>query len=343
MLILLIGCASEELTSAKLYIQQQDWTNAEAYLIKALAVEPENPEVPFLLGDQIYGRNQEWTKMNEMFDRALSVGADKPILQGAPASEYVAQSREQHWVTIYNKGVSTFNQYRNSGEGQDSQILQDAIATFTTATEINPNNGQAYSILANCLLVSGDLDGAVDAVSKGASKDPSNFDINMAAGKMFGAADDKESALIYYKRAVDIDPTNSLARRQLAQTYYDVGDREMSLATYESAIANETDVNLKADLHYNLGVLNMQLGDFQGAEDNFSMAYDYNPEDIDALRGIAQTFENAEEWSRAEYYYRRLIDIEPENPQHYRAMARVLLRQGDTERAQEYFDKSKEL
>ena len=116
----------------------------------------------------------------------------------------------------------------------------------------------------------------------------------------------------------------------------------MSLATYEDAIANETDNNLKADLYYNLGVLNMQLGDFQQAEDNFSMAYDYNPNDIDALRGIAQTFENAEKWSRAEYFYRKLIDIESENPQHYRAMARVLLRQGDTDKAQEYFDKSKE-
>jgi Flp pilus assembly protein TadD len=87
----------------------------------------------------------------------------------------------------------------------------------------------------------------------------------------------------------------------------------------------------------------MQLGDFQAAEDNFAMAYDLNPDDIDALRGVAQTFENAEEWSRAEYYYRRLIDMEPENPQHYRAMARVLLRQGDTDAAQDYFDRSKEL
>jgi len=343
MLILLIGCASEELTSAKLYIQQQDWDNAEGFLVKALAVEPENPEVPFLLGDQIYARKKEWVKMNEMFDKALSLGAEKPILQGNTVGEYVSGSREQHWVAIYNQGVSKFNEFRKSGEGQDSPLLQDAIGIFTTATEVNPNNGQAYSILSNCLLSSGDLDAALDIITKGASKDNGNFDVNMAAGKMYAAADDKESALIYYKKAVDLDPTHSLARQQLAQTYYDVGDKEMSLSTYEMAIAKEEDTNIKADLHYNLGVLSMQLGDFQAAEDNFAMAYDLNPDDVDALRGVAQTFENAEEWSRAEYYYRRLIEVEPENPQHFRAMARVLLRQGDTEAAQEYFDKSKEL
>lgn len=342
MLILLIGCASEELTSAKLYIQQQDWDNAEEYLVKALAVEPDNPEVPYLLAHEIYGRKEEWKKMNEMHDKALSIDPNRSILQGATVSEYVAQSREQYWVTIYNQGVSFFNDARNVGSG-DSPELQNAITAFRTATEVNPNNGQAYGILANCLLASGDLDGALDAVTKGGAKDPDNFDINMAAGKMYNAADDKESALIYYKKAVEIDPTNSLARRQLAQTYYDVGDKEMSLATYETAIAQETDTNLKADLYFNLGVLNMQLGDFQAAEDNFSMAYDLNPDDIDALRGVAQTFENAEKWSRAEYFYRKLIEIEPENPQHYRAMARVLLRQGDTEAAQDYFDRSKEM
>ncbi len=343
MLVLVIGCASEELTSAKLYIQQQDWDNAEVFLVKALAVEPDNPEIPYLLGDLIYGRKKDWVKMDEMFEKALSLGADKVILQGATVGDYVTQSREQHWVIIYNKGISYFNQFRKSDEGNDSPILQDAIISFKTATEVNPNNGQAYEILANCLYTSGDLDGALEAVINGTAKDPGNFDLSMTAGKLFLTANDKESALIYYKRAVDIDPTNNLATRQLAQTYYDVGEKEMSLTIYEGAIAKETDNNLKADLYYNLGVLNMQLGDYQQAEDNFSMAYEYNPDDIDALRGIAQTFENAEKWRRAEYFYRKLIDIEPENPQHYRAMARVLLRQGDTVEAQEYFDRSKEL
>lgn len=346
MLVLLVGCVSEELTSARLYIQQENWEKAEDYLNRAMQVEPENPEVPYLMGDQIYARNNEWKKMNEMFNKALSLGPDKTISVGnmsGTVADMVNVAREQHWVTIYNQGVQFFNDARKVNNSGDSPELQNAIKAFRTATEVSPDNGQAYGILANCLLASGDLDGALDAVSQGSAKDPSNFDINMTAGNIYSNAGDKESALIYYKKAVNIDPKDSKARRQLAQTYYDVGEKEMSLDTYEMAIASETDINVKADLYYNLGVLNMQLGDYQAAEDNFSMAYDYNPDDIDALRGIAQTFESAEEWTRAEYYYRRLLDLEPDNPQHYRAMARVLLRQGDAEKAQEYFDRSKEM
>jgi tetratricopeptide (TPR) repeat protein len=346
MLVIFIGCASEELSSAKMYISDKDWDNAEIYLVKALAIEPENPEILYLLGDLIYGQNENWDKMNEMFNKALSIDPEKSITaenKVGKVGDFIAMAKERYWVTVYNQGIGYFQEFQTSKEGKDSAILQDAIKSFKTAIEIIPEGGQAYGSLSRCLLLSDDLDGAIEIVTTGVAKDHNNFSLNMTAGEMYGAADDKESALIYYRKAVDIDSTNLTATQQLAQTYYDLGEKELSLETYENAISHITDNIQKADFYYNLGVLNMQLGDFQQAEDNFSLAYDYNPNDIDALRGIAQTFENAEKWNRAEYFYRKLIDMEPENPQHYRAMARVLLRQGDTDQAQEYFDKSKEL
>ena len=346
MLVIFIGCASEELSSAKMYISDKDWDNAEIYLVKALAVEPENPEILYLLGDLIYGQNENWDKMNEMFNKALSIDPEKSITvenKTGRVADFIAMAQERYWVTVYNQGIGYFQEFQTSKEGKESDFLQDAIKSFETAIEIIPEAGQAYGSLSRCLLLSDDLDGAIETVTTGVAKDHNNFYLNMTAGEMYGSADDKESALIYYIKAVEIDSTNLTAIQQLAQTYYDLGEKELSLETYENAISRITDNIQKADFYYNLGVLNMQLGDFQQAEDNFSLAYDYNPDDIDALRGIAQTFENAEKWNRAEYFYRKLIDMEPQNPQHYRAMARVLLRQGDTDRAQEYFDKSKEL
>ena len=51
----ILGCASEQLTSeqlisAKLYIQEENWEKAEEFLVRALEVEPENPEIRYLLG-----------------------------------------------------------------------------------------------------------------------------------------------------------------------------------------------------------------------------------------------------------------------------------------------------
>ena len=58
----IIGCASEELTSARLYIQQKNWDKAAEFLEKAMVVEPNNPEIPYLLGKLIYAKGKEWER-----------------------------------------------------------------------------------------------------------------------------------------------------------------------------------------------------------------------------------------------------------------------------------------
>jgi len=58
--LFIISCASEEYTSAKLYLQEKDYAKAEEFLVKAMTVEPENPEIPFQLGHHIYGRSGRW-------------------------------------------------------------------------------------------------------------------------------------------------------------------------------------------------------------------------------------------------------------------------------------------
>ena len=70
---------------------------------------------------------------------------------------------------------------------------------------------------------------------------------------------------------------------------------------------------------------------------------DENPDDIEAVMGMAQVFENAEKWRKAEKFYRELIAIDPENPEHYRGMSRVKLQQGEPDQSKRFLDKAKAL
>ena len=68
LVLIVIRCSSQEYTSAKLYIQQTEWEKAEEFLVKAIAVEPENPEIPCQLGYHIYAlQKKDWKMMNESF------------------------------------------------------------------------------------------------------------------------------------------------------------------------------------------------------------------------------------------------------------------------------------
>ena len=71
--VIIIGCASQEYASANLYIQQEEWAKAKEFFIKAIEVEPENPEIPYKLGYYIYAlQEKDWEKMNQSFDKALA-------------------------------------------------------------------------------------------------------------------------------------------------------------------------------------------------------------------------------------------------------------------------------
>ena len=129
----------------------------------------------------------------------------------------------------------------------------------------------------------------------------------------------------------------------MAQIYYDIGQLEKSIQTYEIAIDKETDSKVRADLYFNLGILYNRVGNLEEAEYNFMDALDENPDDIEAVMGMAQVFENAERWRKAEKFYRELIAIDPDNPEHYRGMSRVLLQQGEPDESLRYLEKAKRL
>ena len=197
--------------------------------------------------------------------------------------------------------------------------------------------------MATCYYELGDSDKAIESGKMGYEKNPEDFQTNFTLGQILSVIGNKKEALFHVEKSVQLDPSNSDAVRQLATLYYDNGNKEKSVETFEVAIKQEEDKIIKANLYFNLGVLYMQLDQFQEAEDNFFYAYDLNPQDKEALSGIAQTFENAEKWRQASKFYRELIQLDPENPEHYKGMARVLIKQGDMDGATKYFDKAKNL
>ena len=161
-----------------------------------------------------------------------------------------------------------------------------------------------------------------------------------------------ETALPYIQKAVELEPSNTKSIRNLAQIYYDLAlldssrytERlEKSIQTYEVAINKEMDREVKADLYFNLGILYTKVGNLEEAEYNFTNALDENPDDVEAVMGMALVFENAEKWRKAEKFYRELIAIDPDNPDHYRGMSRVLLQQGEPDESLRYLEKAKRL
>ena len=342
--VIIVGCASQEYESAKVYIKEQEWVKAKEFLVKAVEVEPDNPEIPYKLGYYIYAlQEKDWEKMNQSFDKALAIDPNKIIGQEKTVKEFVTMVRFEFWAEVYNKGGVEYNEYIAAPMDEKDAALKKAVATYEVSARIKPDEAKSYTMLATCNHRAGNTDKSENYILKAVALSPDDADVNLTTGQIFMQKQDYEVALPYLKKAVELEPSNTKSIRNLAQIYYDMGQLEKSIQTYEVAIDKETDREVKADLYFNLGILYNKVGNLEEAEYHFTNALDENPDDVEAVMGMAQVFENAEKWRKAEKFYRELIAIDPENPDHYRGMSRVLLQQGEPDESLRYLEKAKRL
>ena len=81
-------------------------------------------------------------------------------------------------------------------------------------------------------------DAAKDAVMTAVEKNPESFDANFSAGQILArTGSDGKMVLPFYKKAAKIKPSNSEVLRELAGTYYDLGEKEESI-TFRNAISS---------------------------------------------------------------------------------------------------------
>ena len=292
--MIIFSCSSQEYTTAKLAIQQQDFVKAAEWLPKAMAVEPDNPEIPVVLAVEIHAKNGEWKKMNELFDQAMALNPEKAVeVRGTflPVKEAVNNYKEHYWANEFNKGVEQFRNIENDAENKE-KFLEKAIEHFQNAALIKPSDANTYSTLAKCYFDLGDKEAAKYAALTAVEKNPESFEANFATGQIISrAGGTTDEILPLYEKATAINPSNSKVLRELASLYYDMGNKEKSIQVFENAIANEEDKIVKADLFFNLGVIHSQMQNYEGAEKAFEEAHFLNEEDFEAALGIASNYE----------------------------------------------------
>jgi len=148
-------CASAEVTGAKVYMQRQDWVNAEKQLLKEVENNPKNAEAWFLLG-YVRGEQKNYSGMLEAFNKSLEISNQ--------FEKDINNFKLKYWVDNFNAGVTYFSRYQNNRDSV--QYIDRAIESFKTATMIIPDSASAYKNLAYSYLVKEDIESAVKPLEK---------------------------------------------------------------------------------------------------------------------------------------------------------------------------------
>ncbi len=268
-----MGCQTKEVTSARVYISQNNWDKAIEQLEQAVQLYPNDAEARYLLGEG-YGNKGQWEKMNEMFNQSLAL---------VPTFEtQIKNTREKYWVGMFNQGVAKVN----SKEGQTPD-LAGAMESFAGAVKIDPKRIEAYKNLAFTCLRSNNLAGAVDAYNSYLAINPKDIAIINEVTRLHLENKQYVIAQETAKKSLAIDAANVDAISNLAMAYDLNGQNDQAKQTYEVALTKNPN---DQDLLFNLARLNYLNKSYDSAIELFQRVIAISPNDYDANLNIGNAY-----------------------------------------------------
>ena len=115
-----------------------------------------------------------------------------------------------------------------------------------------------------------------------------------------------EEAIIYYEKALEIEPNNMTAHRRIAETFMRTAQYEKAKKHWEAiTLLEPTD----PDAFSSLGMCENVLGNFRAAQGYFEKALTINPENIMAHKGMGTIFIEEESYEEAEIWLRKSIQL----------------------------------
>ncbi len=285
-LIALMACQTKEVTSAKVYIQQDNWDKAIEQLEMAVKLYPADAEAHYLLGEG-YANKGDWERMNDMFEKSLAI---------APTfATEIKNTREKNWVSNFNAGVSRIN-------GND---LDGALKQFQTCIVINPKRVEAYRNLAIVFTQKGQMEDAEQAYEKAIALEPANLELVHALAGLHFEAKEYQKVVELEKVALEKNPDDPDAIANLALAYDLLGEKELAMQTY--VIALERNPNDK-DLLFNLARLYYLNEDYEKAIETFNKVIANSPDDFDSNVNVGNAY-----LSMADAIRKKLVEKENEN------------------------------
>lgn len=347
--LILTGCQSKEITSAKIYIQKRNWEKAIELLEQAVAIHPNNPEAHFLLG-KAYGDRSRYKDMKKQFGESLRISTK---FQHA-----IQREIENHWIIQYSKGLKAQN-------GKDFQLAEKLLKN---AILINPSKKEAYNTLAANYVETNQPKQALLIYENSLKETPNDINLMIAAGNLFYIQKRFDDVVRILKKVLQIEPSHRDALANLALSYDSLGKTDKALTAYQKAVeANPQDTGLI----FLLGVHHYNRNNFTKAIELFERVLELNPGEFESTSNIGNAYLSIAEDLRAKIkssvngtstpsqiqqlkteailtytkvipYLEKALEIQPNHPNLWINLGLAYINSGKNQKGQEAFLKAEE-
>jgi len=267
-MLALFGCQPKEITSAKIYIQRDDWQQAQTYLEAAVAQNPGNAEAHFLLG-RAYAHHGRFRDMNKEFEQSLQL-SDK-------FQHEINAERERYWISKFNAGITALDLGRTDM----------AEAALKSAIAIDPIRYEAYKKLGVTYLTKNEPRKAILLYEKLLESLPENLDLLSSAANLYYSQNQFAKVIPILLRILAMDPSHRDALANLALSYDALDETEKAEKAYIAAIQANT---IDKDLIFLFAAHHYRRGQFRKSIQLFEQVLVLSPNDFEATSNIGNAY-----------------------------------------------------
>lgn len=362
-------CASTELTSAKLYIQQKNYDKAKEALEKEIIKNAASDEGFYLLG-YINGEQADLNSMIKNFDKSLAISKK--------FEKNITDYKKFQWQDSFNKGVGFFNKGTKMTDEDSSKVFfNKSIENFQNCTIVEPDTVSSYQNMFYSMINAGRSESELEVPllkiielksSPEAYVDLSKVYNNQALILMNSfhdtknVADSIKASAVYDKEikllegAQDKYPDDSKILAQLSNAYVDANRMDVAMKAFQKGVDKDPTNEV---YRYNYGVLLLGANDFEGAAKQFQKAIDLKEDYVSAYYNLGVTFlkwgaklqEKAIEEDSGDMTYKekfgmavmpleRYLKDNQEDSKIWNFLGKVYANLGQTEKSKEAFEKA---
>lgn len=246
-----------------------------------------------------------------------------------------------------------------------------AIAHFTKANELEPDNATAIKELMNLYFSYRQYPKAVAFAQKcnsceGAdkimalsyfqqedygnaekgllgllAKHPDDAEANYTLGRTYMELEQEKKAIVYYEKAVHIDTTKSAWLHELALLYYTINNYKSAVVYFNKAANNGFPQS--NDFSENLGYSYIYAGEFEKGEKILLGLLEKKPGNKDILRDIAQAYYDVKLYDKSLEFCQKLMEMDPKDAKALYQAGMCFQKKGQKDRGQAMCDKAIEL
>ena len=364
-------CASTELTSAKLYIQQKNWDKALETLQTDVAKNPQSDEGYYLMGT-VYSELEKTDEMIDAFDKSIAI-SDK-------YEKSIKEYRTFQWANNFNRGVSLFQRGNKTTDEDSTTMYYDlAIEAYQRAIILEPDSGETYRNLAFAYLTTGKAEESIDPLKTlidleqaeegyqylgevyytlGANK-MSEYQNTKDVADSVKAMEYLESSITSLNEGLKKYPENSAMQVALTSSYIAADKIDVAIISAEKLVEKDP---INKVYRYNYGVLLLNVEEYAKAETQLLKAIEIDPDYENAIYNIGVTYvkwgtainkeaekqgliseDYKKKYEMALPYLEKVVEKDPTNVAIWELLGKVYSVLGMTDDATNAFNKADEL